>query len=47
MASGFHLLDSSFCQWHLSSGLTQNTVFHERAFRLEGGGALIGRRVLN
>ena len=47
MASGFQLLDSSFCQWHLNSGLTQNTVFHERAFRLEGGGARIGRRVLN
>ena len=47
MASGFQLLDSSFCQWYLNSGLTQNTVFHERAFRLEGGGALIGRRVLS
>ena len=34
---------SSFCQWTLNSGLSQNTVFHERAPWLEGGGALIGR----
>ena len=47
MASGFQLSDSSFYQWHLNSGLTQNTVFDERAFWLEGGGALIRRRALN
>ena len=47
MASGFQVLDSSSCQWHSSSGLNQNTVFPERAFWLEGGGSLIGRRVLN
>ena len=47
MASGFQVLDSSFCQWHLNSGLTQNTVFDDRAPWLEGDGAPVGWRVLN
>ena len=46
MASGFEVLDSSFCQLHLNSGLTKSTVFDERASWLEGDGAPIGRRVL-